>query len=166
MQRRSFLKNAACVGACASLLAPLSEVVAAASDEAVTRLRLQRLPDAGLPELDAVGLLQVRATPIALGALDETLRVRLWVASDAGPRAFDFATFARNGSSQPLRFLVSPRDLIGFDIAGGRHFDDCNTQAACDAGLTGLAPGRYRLWLSRADADIAAVDLQVDAQTR
>lgn len=166
MQRRSFLINAACVGACASMLAPLSEVVAAASGEAATRLRLQRLPDAALPALGAGGLLQVRATPIALGALDDTLRVRLWVASDAGPRAFDFATFARSGSSQPLRFVVSPSDLIGFDVASGRHFDDCNAEAACDAGPVGLAPGRYRLWLSSADADIAAVDLQVDAQTR
>lgn len=162
MQRRSFLKNAACVGASATVLAPIARAAAAGRNEPATRLRLERLPNSAEPtRID--GLLRVQATPVVLGALDETLRVRLWVASDAGPRAHDFATFARNGISQRLRFVVSPNALIGFEAASGQHLDDCSAQAACNAGLAGLGPGRYRLWLSRADVEVAAVDLQVEA---
>lgn len=159
MQRRSFVKNMACIGACATLMAPLSRAIASAPADADVGLRLELLESAGAA---VSGMLRVRATPVALTQPEQPLRVRAWVATDAGPRAFDFASFDRVRSSQRLRFMLAPGDLIGFEVASGRVLDDCSAQAACGASL---APGRYRLWLTRAGVDVAAVDLQVDARS-
>lgn len=163
MQRRSFLRNAACVGACATLMAPLSEAWAGDADAAAeVAMRLVRMGDAR----SAAGgsALQVRAAPVQFVAPPSTLRVRAWMATEAGPRAFDLATFASSGSSQRLQFALEPQRLLGFEAATGRGFDDCASVAACanhDAIGGGLQPGRYRLWLSSAGRDIAAVDLEV-----
>lgn len=163
MQRRSFLKNAACVGACAGLLSPVVEAIGVGQDEARIDLRLERVGGPSETRADAA-VLRVRASPVSLAEAPGTLRVRAWFASDSGPQAFDFASFGRGGSSQRLRFTIDPSRFIGFETASGKGFDDCRSHAACSPGTAGLLPGRYRLWLSRSGRDIAAVDLQVDAR--
>ena len=164
MQRRSFLRNAACLGTCASLLSPLAEAIVADPADAPIELRLECV-DRTMVVSTQDGPLQVRAVPVAWAADLPSLRVRAWFASDAGPRAFDLASFGPGGSSQRLRFGVDPAHFIGFEAATGRGLDDCSTHSACTPDLAGLRPGRYRLWLSRAGRNVAAVDLQVDART-
>ena len=163
MQRRSFLKNAACVGACAGLLSPVVEAIGVGQDDARVDLRLERVDGPSEMRADAA-ILQVRAVPVSLTAPPEALRVRAWFAGDTGPQAFDFASFGPAGTSQRLRFTVDPRRFVGFEAASGKRLDDCQSHSACSPDVAGLAPGRYRLWLSRSGRDIAAVDLQVDAR--
>ena len=163
MQRRSFLKNAACVGACAGLLSPMVKAIGVGQDDARIDLRLERVDGPSEAQTDAT-ILQVRAVPVSLAAQPDALRVRAWFAGDAGPQVFDFASFGPAGASQRLRFTVDPRRFVGFEVASGKRLDDCQSHAACSPSAAGLAPGLYRLWLSRSGRDIAAVDLQVDAR--
>ena len=164
MQRRSFLRNAACVGACASLFAPIERVFAADASAATRAVELTlECVEVG-PRADAAVPMQVRVAPRLLVDLDESVRVRAWFATDEGVRAFDLASFGRNGASQRLRFTSETRRLIGFELGHGQQFDDCSAITACraldDTGAA-LGPGRYRLSLHRAGAAIATVDLDV-----
>ncbi|MBI2399241.1 MAG: hypothetical protein HYV17_15760 [Xanthomonadales bacterium] len=164
MQRRSFLRNAACVGACASLLAPVSRVFAAAPAPEVS-MRLDRVGDCSQPVATGAQL-QLRVAPRVLQAQREPLRVRAWFATDAGAQAFDLASFGATGASQRLRLPVDPRRLIGFEAANGRVHDDCIATAACAASTgmgSALSAGRYCLTLCRDGVEIAAVDLDVGA---
>lgn len=163
MQRRSFLRNAACVGACASLFAPIERVFAANVAEAGDiDLTFERLAS---PDLDAAAdALQMRVEPRQLVAMDEPLRVRAWFATDTGTRAFDLASFGRQGASQRLRCTTDPRRLIGFELGNGQGFDDCITIAACRASTiadAAVGPGRYRLSLRRDGQALATVDLDL-----
>jgi hypothetical protein len=165
MQRRSFLRNAACVGACASFLVPMSRAFANdARDQATSiTMRMTRVSDAA-PVADGDLRLQVMPKPIASDT--PSLRVRAWFATDAGPKAFDLASFTSGQASQRLRFTADPQRLIGFEAASGSGFDDCDSLASCSVqGMTDLSlrPGRYQLALQRADQDIALIDLDVSA---
>ena len=164
MQRRSFLRNAVCVGACASLFAPASRVFAAPSTEEFA-MRLDRVAESKEPVATGA-LLQLRVAPRVLLAQPEPLRVRAWFATDAGAQAFDLASFGANGASQRLRLPVDPRRLIGFEAASGRVHDDCVATAACAANAASgslLSAGRYCLTLRRDGFDIAAIDIDVGA---
>ncbi len=164
MQRRSFLRNAACVGACASLLAPAARVLASAPAATVS-MRLDRVAGCSQPVATGAGL-QLRVAPRALVAQREPLRVRAWFATDAGAQAFDLASFGANGASQRLRLPVDPRRLIGFEAANGRVHDDCVATAACAASAGSgsvLSAGSYCLTLSRDGFDIAVIDIDVGA---
>lgn len=165
MQRRSFLRNAACVGACASLFSPLRDAFAgesAAPGQIVMKFEKLAATDGSA----ASPVLQVRAAPQQFAGSDDALRVRAWFAADRGATAFDLASFGRQGASQRLRFSTDVRRLIGFELGQGRHFDDCTTVSACrvdDAQATMLTPGAYRLSLMRDGQALAAVDLDVSA---
>jgi hypothetical protein len=165
MQRRSFLRNAACVGACASLFSPLRDAFAgesAAPGQIVMKVEKLAATDGSA----ASPVLQVRAAPQQFAGSDDALRVRAWFAADRGATAFDLASFGRQGASQRLRFSTDVRRLIGFELGQGRHFDDCTTVSACrvdDAQATTLTPGAYRLSLMRDGQPLAAVDLDVSA---
>lgn len=165
MQRRSFLRNAACVGACASLFAPIERVFAAdVADTADVELMFERLASSEVAVMPEA--LQMRVAPQQLATIDEPLRVRAWFATDAGIRAFDLASFGRQGPSQRLRLAVDPRRLIGFELGNGRVFDDCTTLSACRASMladAAVGPGRYRLSLRRGGQALATVDLDLGA---
>lgn len=163
MQRRSFLRNAACVGACASLFSPLRDVLAADVPVAgEVELKFDIL--ASDPGSAATTSMQLRATPQAFAEMSEPLRVRAWFAGDDGLKAFDLASFGRQGASQRLRFQADPRRLVGFELGRGQHLDDCSPLSACravDGGGTAIGSGRYRLSLLRNGQAFAAVDLDV-----
>lgn len=165
MQRRSFLRNAACVGACASLFSPLRDAFAGESAApGQVELKLEKLAAADGPAASSV--LQVRAAPQQFANCEDALRVRAWFAADRGATAFDLASFGRRGASQRLRFSTDARRLIGFELGQGRHFDDCTTVSACRVNDTygkTLTPGAYRLSLMRDGQPLAAVDLDVSA---
>lgn len=163
MQRRSFLRNAVCVGACASLFAPAREALAidAAPEDAVS-LAFEQLSAQAVP--DSANVLQLRVAPQQFGACDEALRVRAWFATDAATTAFDLASFGRQGASQRLRFAADVRRLIGFELGHGRGLDDCASVAACRATTidgAAIGPGQYRLSLARNGVVFAAIDLDV-----
>jgi hypothetical protein len=165
MQRRSFLRNAACVGACASLFSPLRD--AFASDTAApakVELKFEKLASADGSAASPV--VQVRAAPQQFAGSVDALRIRAWFATDRGATAFDLASFGRQGASQRLRFSTDVRRLIAFELGQGRHFDDCKTVSACRVNDTHgetLTPGAYRLSLMRDGQPLAAVDLDVSA---
>jgi hypothetical protein len=163
MQRRSFLRNAACVGACASLFVPIERVFAAdVADTADVELTFERLASSDVNA--AAEALQVRVAPRQLATMDEPLRVRAWFATDTGTRAFDLASFGRQGASQRLRFAADPHRLIGFELGNGQGFDDCTAIAACRASTFAdatVGPGRYRLSLRRDGQALATVDLDL-----
>lgn len=165
MQRRSFLRNAACAGTCASLFAPFEQVFAGAA--AATRdivLKLECLEVAA----PALAPMQLRVAPQQFAALSEPLRVRAWFATDAGAQAFDLASFGRQGASQRLRFTADTRRLIGFELARGQRHDDCASTSSCraldNAGVA-LGSGRYRLSLRRGMDVLAALDLRLGVAT-
>jgi hypothetical protein len=163
MQRRSFLRNAACVGACASLFSPVREAFAAGvAAEGAVSLRFERLAAQAAPA-DASSL-QLRVTPQQFGACGQALRVRAWFAADEVTTAFDLASFGRQGASQRLRFTTDARRLLGFELGDGQGFDDCATMDACRATAADgamLGPGKYRLSLLRDGQALAAVELDV-----
>jgi len=163
MQRRSFLRNAACVGACASLFSPLRDAFAgesAAPGQIVMKFEKLAATDGSA----ASPVLQVRAAPQQFAGSDDALRVRAWFAADRGATAFDLASFGRQGASQRLRFSTDVRRLIGFELGNGQGFDDCTTIAACRASTFAdatVGPGRYRLSLRRGGQALATVDLDL-----
>lgn len=163
MQRRSFLRNAVCVGACASLFAPVREAWAAEpSAEGVVSLAFERLSAPTAPTSAAV--LQLRVAPQQLATCDQALRVRAWFATDTATTAFDLASFGRQGASQRLRFTTDARRLVGFELGQGPGFDDCASVDACRATAADgamLGPGKYRLSLLRDGQALAAVELDV-----
>lgn len=163
MQRRSFLRNAACVGACASLFSPVREAFAAeAAAEGAVSLRFERLAAHAAPT--PASSLQLRVAPQQFGRCDEAMRVRAWFATDGATTAFDLASFGRQGASQRLRFATDARRLIGFELGHGRGFDDCAAVDACRATAADgavLGPGQYRLSLLRNGQTFAEVDLDV-----
>ncbi|HRG15954.1 MAG TPA: hypothetical protein PLB00_08150 [Pseudomonadota bacterium] len=165
MQRRSFLRNAACVGACASLFSPLRDAFAGESvAESAVVLKFERLSAHDVPV--PASTLQMRVVPQQFGQSGDALRVRAWFVADGGATAFDLASFGRHGASQRLRFSMDARRLIGFELGRGRHFDDCAAVSACGVradGDTALGPGAYRLSLIRDGQPFAAVDLDVSA---
>lgn len=167
MQRRSFLRNAACVGACASLFAPIEQVFAADAAASVdVDLRFDCLERGMRP--DASASMQLRVSPQSFVDINEPLRVRAWFATEEGVHAFDLASFGRSGSSQRLRFVADTRRLVGFEVGDGQHFDDCSPLAGCrsfDPGGAAIGPGRYRLALHRNGERIAAVELEVSVAT-
>lgn len=163
MLRRSFLRNAACVGACASLFAPVREALATeTSAEGGVSLVFERLAVHTSPT--STSALQLRVAPQQFATCDQALRVRAWFATDTATTAFDLASFGRQGASQRLRFTTDARRLVGFELGHGQGFDDCASVDACRAtaadGAT-LGPGKYRLSLMRDGRALAAVDLDV-----
>ena len=165
MQRRSFLRNAVCVGACASLFAPIKDVLAS-EDGSTGKIGLKfeqlEIGDAS----SSAASLKVRVSPRQLAAADEPLRVRAWFATDSGVQAFDLASFGRGGASQGLRFHADTRRLLGFELVHGRALDDCLVAAGCTvqgAFSSGLGAGRYQLSVHRDGHDLAAVDLDVSS---
>jgi hypothetical protein len=163
MQRRLFLRNAACVGACATLLVPLTRAFAdnAGTPDETVSMRFTRVSDVNAM---AAGGTRVRVTPNALMSDATPLRVRAWFATDSGPQAFDIATFVRGNASQRLGFALDPQRLIGFQAATGKGLNDCETLATCsvhDIADLSLRPGQYRISLHRGGNAIATVDLEV-----
>ena len=128
MQRRSFLRNAACVGACASLFSPLRDAFAgesAAPGQIVMKFEKLAATDGSA----ASPVLQVRAAPQQFAGSDDALRVRAWFAADRGATAFDLASFGRHGASQRLRFSTDARRLIGFELGQGQIDDPLSVRA-------------------------------------
>lgn len=165
MQRRTFLRKAACVGVSASVFIPVCEALAMDAapmgDVSMSFERLSAVAVSG-----SATFLQLRVAPRQLAVSDQAVRVRAWFATDAATTAFDLASFGRQGASQRLRFTVDARRLIGFELGHGQGFDDCKVLDACRATSADgaiLGPGVYRVSLIRGGRTFAEVDFDVSA---
>ena len=164
MKRRSFLKNAAFTGACASLMWVATRTFAAAVTSPQLALRLLKVTDAG-DCVDAasciahVGRVQVRVSGIEKHADLANVQVRAWFAGDEGQAAFDLASVGVNGASSNLRFATQAERLLSFEARTtheGKVAKACSAQRLTTSIAGGqLATGQYWLLLHRADADVA-----------
>lgn len=161
MKRRSFLKNAACVGVCAGLLGRAGSVLAGEVDGARLHARLQ------VEELQPVasaGLLRIEVDPASLVHADRALAVRAWFAGQDGPVAFTFASYRAGQLSSRLRFHADAGSLLGFDVVNDDTTLACAPSALCALPhATGLQAGRYRLTIERESAGnrVALGELQL-----
>lgn len=166
MQRRSFLKNAACIGACAGLMSAATRTFAADTSPQLA-LRLVKVTDAGLC-VDAascvahLGRVQVRVSGVEKHADLAHVQLRAWFAGDAGQAAFDLASVGANGASSNLRFATHAERLISFEARSTRNgapAEVCSAQClTTSVGGGQLAPGQYWLLLHGADTDVAHYD--------
>ena len=153
MQRRSFLKNAACIGACATMLAPVERLLAASRSNAYA-LTLLKLDEArGCVNAASctpfIGDVRIRTSGAWTAASMQQVVMRVWFASDSGSRAFDFASAGANGKSSEFRFLARAERLASLEAKSVSKSDTRGPSSAQyittsrDGGY--LAPGRF--WL-------------------
>lgn len=164
MQRRSFLKNAACVGACAGLFS-LSPPTLAAGRPSAFALNLLKVIKADQSCINAAyavphfGPVQVRASEHWKDASMSNVLLRAWFVSDSGSKAFDFASVGKYGASSNLRFSTLAERIASFD-ARTLNATDLRPGAVSAQCLTTshgggfLSPGNYWLVLHRADAKV------------
>ena len=167
MQRRSFLKNAACIGACATLATVSPESYAATRPKALALTLLQvdaagRCINAasGVPYQGAV---QIRALKAWKDASIARVDMRAWFAADSGSAAFDFASLGRFGASSNLRFVTQAERLASFEVRSSSVNDIRGASSASQCITTSwgggqLAPGSYWLALHSTGALIENVE--------
>lgn len=156
MQRRSFLKNAACIGACAGLAtaAPRAFAAARAKPLALTLLKVDTKGNCVNAASCAPyqGDVQVRASAHWKDASLQRVDMRAWFAADSGSAAFDFASVGGNGASSNLRFATRAERLASFEVRSANSDTRGTSGAQCLTTSWGggyLAPGNYWLVLHR-----------------
>ena len=169
MQRRSFLKNAACIGACAGLASMSPPSLAAAGRAPALALNLLKVKNDqscvnAANALAYAGPVQVRASEHWMDAAMANVQLRAWFVSDSGSKAFDFASVNRHGASSNLRFSTLAERIASFDarstnapLTSGRV--PVSAQCLTTSRNGGyLGPGKYWLVLHKADASVNAPD--------
>lgn len=163
MQRRTFLHTAACIGACATLLAPAARVFAAsrARPYGLTLLKLDETRgcvDAAICT-PFIGDVIIRTSGLWKAPELPQFVMRAWFAADGGSRAFDFASAGAFGKSSEFCFNARAERLHRLEAQASskgsvRGAASAQYQATSKNGGY-LAPGRF--WLVLHPGDIAVV---------
>lgn len=146
MQRRQFIVQS---GLTAAAVLPSTAVLAkslAVTETSSTDWTLLSVADSGACQASSPchrGTVRITVNPELVQA-GVTAQAKLWFQTEAGPAAFELASFARTGASQRLRLLADSEKLLSLECMSG----DC-TQAT-QLGTTAAGQGHLGLgqhWL-------------------